>query len=310
MLARRISLPLLLLGCAGAQSDAMPFAYVTNVSTGTVTVIDTATETVVTTIPVGHPLYGVGVSPDGETVWVADIVAGLRAIDARTTTIRTTIPAPLLAGLGTGARPVAPEIPIHEFAVAVHPDGATVWVSDWSTNGVHVVDTTTATITASVPVGKQPIGLAFDPSGARLYVCNSADATVSVIDTATRSVLATVPVPGVPLASVVHPSGSPVYVVAPRVGPRAKARLPAREGGRPSNSWRANRTLQPSRPWRGTVAARVAEGQPEILCARTHTSMQRGERLAPCARARLPDRRAAAPVDRPTCRSIVQRRPC
>ena len=47
------------LALAACPAEAAPFAYVTNSSSGTVSVIDTATNTVVATIPVGSvPLWG------------------------------------------------------------------------------------------------------------------------------------------------------------------------------------------------------------------------------------------------------------
>ena len=43
-------------------------AYITNFNDGTVSVINTATNTVVATIPVGGHPYGVAVTPDGGRV--------------------------------------------------------------------------------------------------------------------------------------------------------------------------------------------------------------------------------------------------
>ena len=46
--------------------------YVTNCSDNTVSVINTATNTVTATITVGSAPYGVSVSPDGSKVYVAN----------------------------------------------------------------------------------------------------------------------------------------------------------------------------------------------------------------------------------------------
>ena len=48
-------------------------AYITNDGSGNVSVIDTATNTVTATIPVGAAPFAVAVSPDGGTVYVANI---------------------------------------------------------------------------------------------------------------------------------------------------------------------------------------------------------------------------------------------
>jgi YVTN family beta-propeller protein len=58
----------LLPACANAQN-----AYITNVSDGTVSVIDTATNTVTATITVPSPnLWAVAVTPDGIKVYVVN----------------------------------------------------------------------------------------------------------------------------------------------------------------------------------------------------------------------------------------------
>ena len=59
-------------------------------------------------------------------------------------------------------------------------------------NNVSVIDTETNTITATVPVGNWPYGVAVSPDGKKVYVTNDHDNTVSVIDTATNTVTTTV----------------------------------------------------------------------------------------------------------------------
>jgi YVTN family beta-propeller protein len=51
-------------------------------------------------------------------------------------------------------------------------------------------------VTASIPVGVLPFGLALNPSTGLLYVANEGDSTVSVVATATSSVVATIPLAG------------------------------------------------------------------------------------------------------------------
>ena len=47
------------------------------------------------------------------------------------------------------------------------------------------------TVTATIPVGSRPDGVAVDPAARTVYVTNYGDGTVSVIDAATRAVTAT-----------------------------------------------------------------------------------------------------------------------
>ena len=55
---------------------AAPFAYITNGGGNTVSVIDTATNTVVSTIPVGTCPQGVAVNPAGTRVYVTNDGSG------------------------------------------------------------------------------------------------------------------------------------------------------------------------------------------------------------------------------------------
>jgi YVTN family beta-propeller protein len=61
------------LSAMAPPAEAAPFAYVVNSGDGTVSVIDTATNTVVgTPIPVGREPFGVDVTPDGKHAYVAN----------------------------------------------------------------------------------------------------------------------------------------------------------------------------------------------------------------------------------------------
>src|SRR5213593_944669 len=53
------------------QASAAPFAYIANHTSGNVSVIDTATNTVVATVSVPRA-HGVAVSPSGTRVYVTD----------------------------------------------------------------------------------------------------------------------------------------------------------------------------------------------------------------------------------------------
>ena len=55
-------------------------------------------------------------------------------------------------------------------------------------------------MTATVPVGSQPFGVAVTPDGALVYVTNPGNNTISVIDTSTNTVIDTVTVGSTPTA--------------------------------------------------------------------------------------------------------------
>ena len=66
---------------------------------------------------------------------------------------------------------------------------------------VSVINLVTNTVSAPLPVGSQPAGVAITPDGTRAYVANFGSNSVYVINTATNTVVA----PPIPVGS--HPVG-------------------------------------------------------------------------------------------------------
>ncbi|MGH6847501.1 MAG: beta-propeller fold lactonase family protein [Methylocella sp.] len=183
---------------------AAPFAYVVNSIpfslSGSVSVIDTATNMVAATVTVGgNPTY-VAVTPDGQHAYVTNGMDGTVSVIATATN--------MVAATVTVGR--APE------GVAITPDGTHAYVVNNSGNTVSVIATATNTVVATITVGNFPSGVAVAPDGKHAYVANSNfpdNGTVSVIATATNTVVATVPVGLVPGAVAVAPDGTHAYVV-------------------------------------------------------------------------------------------------
>jgi YVTN family beta-propeller protein len=74
-----------------------------------------------------------------------------------------------------------------------------------------VIDAATNTVSATIPVGDTPFGVAVTPDGSKVYVANLNRNTVSVIDTATNTVIATIPVG-------IEPVAFGVFIRPPRAG--------------------------------------------------------------------------------------------
>ncbi len=155
-----------------------PRAYITNLSANTVSVIDTATNTVAATVPVGNFPNGVAVTPDGARVYVANVFGNtVSVIDTATNTVTATV-----------------RVGLNPLGVAVTPDGAHVYVVNQGEGNVSVIATASNAVTATVTVGSFPSGVAVTPDGAHVYVANEKDGSVAVIATAGNTVTATVPV--------------------------------------------------------------------------------------------------------------------
>ena len=190
-LRRRVAWLLLLPGFAAAA----PFAYIPNGGSNNVSVIDTATNTVVSTIAVGSGPIGVTVNATGTRVYVSNLVSNsVSVIDTATNAASATVP--------VGASP---------GGIAVNPAGTRVYVANLDTNSISVIDTATNTVTATIAVGTSPAGIAVNPAGTRVYVPNSDGSTISVIDAATNAVITSVAVGAGPQAVALNAAGTRMY---------------------------------------------------------------------------------------------------
>ncbi|HEX3430217.1 MAG TPA: YncE family protein [Rhizomicrobium sp.] len=192
-----------------APPPRAPAAYIANAHDGTVSVIDTSTNTVTATIPGFNFPSGVAATPDGRKVYVVNEAGNsVSVVETSSNTIAATIPV------------TAP------YRDAVAPDGSKLYVglsggtSDAS-NTVYVIDTSTNTITGTVPVGYSPYGMAVSPDGTKLYVViNDFDGSngtgpnyLAVVDTATSTLGGSIPISTTyPVNVAVSPDGTKVYV--------------------------------------------------------------------------------------------------
>jgi YVTN family beta-propeller protein len=216
---------LLVVMCAALPSSAQtetfsgPFAYVTNQLSNSVTVIDTPTNTVVTTISLcsdcGPEPAGLAVTPDGSRVYVANEGNGtVSVISTSTNTVSATITLPNICDCSSSP-----------IGVAITPDGSHAYVTDPGNAAIDVIDTNpgdvgtfntvTTTITAATIIS--PFSIAITPDGAFAYATEfiqGSDTTttnVNMISTATNAVGA-IAVGNDPSGVAVNPNGNTVYV--------------------------------------------------------------------------------------------------
>jgi YVTN family beta-propeller protein len=219
-----------------------PFAYVGNVFSGSISVINTSANKVATSIPVGvaSNSAGVAVSPDGKFVYVGN-GGGVSVIDASSNTVVGS-PIPVAGGaqmlavtpngkfiyVGNGSgiwvidraagMVVGSVIPtVYPAALAVRPDGKFVYVAGGQSypGAVSVIDTSSNKVVNTITMDDTPAGIAVTPDGKYAYVSNQLASAnnVWVFDTASNAVVATIYAGLAPAAIAVTPNGKFVYVV-------------------------------------------------------------------------------------------------
>jgi YVTN family beta-propeller protein/beta propeller repeat protein len=187
------------MGTIEQHLSAGTYAYITNSGDNTVSVIDTATNTVTATVNVGSNPLGVAINPAGTNVYVAnDYDNTVSVIDTATNTVTDTV--------NVGAAP---------YGIAVSPDGSKVYVANYYGDSVSIIDTETNTVTAVVDLEgggwSAPQGIAVSPDGSKVYVANIGSNTVSIIETASNAITATV-TGSSPWGIAINPTGTKVYV--------------------------------------------------------------------------------------------------
>jgi YVTN family beta-propeller protein len=217
-------------------------------SNGSLTVIDTATNTLVTTLAINPNSTGITVTPDGSRVYVTSLFSiNLTVLDTATNTLAPPIQLflqRLRGGFawmalspdgGTGyianqandqlavvslpdGRGTSLLTDVRPIDVAITADGGTVYVAGCKpicTPGfVQILDTATQRFAGEIKVDGNPYRIKLAPNGARGYTANLTGPTVSVIDLATKRVVASLPVPVQPTGLAVSPDSRTVWVAS------------------------------------------------------------------------------------------------
>lgn len=165
-------------------------AYVANIGSGSVSVIDLKARTLIRNLPTGDGAEGIALSPGGGTLWVTNRAADtVSVIDTKTLAVAATLP--------------SADFPIR---AATTPDGRHVLVSNAQSGDLAVFDAArrvearrikmerAAAPTDGRLFGDQfgaspvPVGVLVHPDGREAYVANTNADAVAVIDLADWSV--------------------------------------------------------------------------------------------------------------------------
>lgn len=142
--------------------------FVTNFGESSVSVVDSATWRVTSTIQVPANPHGIAISPDGRWVYVACVNGeAIAIIDTASELLAGTIQLP------RGANP---------YGVAVSRDGRYLYVPDNFAARLFTVDLATRQVVSQTPIGLRAALVARSADGQTLYVTNGASGTVSVVD--------------------------------------------------------------------------------------------------------------------------------
>ncbi|WP_426671485.1 gliding motility-associated C-terminal domain-containing protein [Mucilaginibacter sp. McL0603] len=206
---------------------------------GSVSVINTLTNIVTTTIPVDKTPFGIAISPDDSKIYVTNSNSGTvsvinTALNAVTSTILVSAPTGItispdgkwlyvlsVAGgdlalyvINTIDNTIVTKVPTNSYSsgMAISPDGSRLYITKNDASTVMVVNTATNSLLTTIPVGGNPYGISVTPDGSKIYVTTLSPKGVYVISTINNTVLLTIPTNGYPYGISMAPDGSEIYV--------------------------------------------------------------------------------------------------
>ena len=154
-----------------AFNPAGTTAYVANLASDYVSIIDVGTNTQTTTIPVtGDPLP-VAVAPDGGTLFTTTNANQLFKIDLATNTVVGSLP-----------------LPATSHHLLVHPNDTLLYVATRDAGSVLEVNWRTMTVARTFTLGGRPQGIAIAPDRSELYVANELSNVLQIVNLSTGAV--------------------------------------------------------------------------------------------------------------------------
>ena len=188
----------------GTLSTVGNWSYELQVTDGSSTPMKEISDPAYVTVEYGP--QGVGSNPNTGMVYVADPGSNhVSVIDSLSNTVIGTIT--------VGNQPWGIAVnPLTNCVGAPSVCWGTVYVTNYGSNTVTVINGSNNAVIATIPVGMQPEGIAVNPSLGVAYVADSGSDAVSVLDTTANTVMVTgFPVGSAPQSVAVGPS--PTYTV-------------------------------------------------------------------------------------------------
>lgn len=170
------------------------YAYIGNMGSGEVSVVDIENRLEVNRIAGFYEPHGPVCLPSGDKVYIGNMGAHeVGIIDTKNPVLarRVEVGSAFVMAMVDMPNKLADIVGVANPTLT--PDGRFAYVADGDSDQVAVMDTATDTIVATIPVGDEPWRAYASPDGTKMLVPNNGDQTVSVIDTATNKVIATFP---------------------------------------------------------------------------------------------------------------------
>ena len=158
----------------GMSADGT-LAYVANLNSNSLSIIDTDIDQVVATVNAGPTPRDVEATPDGRYILVTN-----------QSTNRVTV-------LDASNYSIVAIVPVGTFpcAISITPDGSAAYVTNRLSNDVSIIDLATFQVT-TVPVGTFACDVMVTPDGRWAVVTNRLSGNITIIDTALKLPVATV----------------------------------------------------------------------------------------------------------------------
>lgn len=141
-------------------------AYTANVGPGSVSVLDLAKRSLVTTIAIAKVVQRISISPDGRRVFTHDQnAARIAVIDTATNQVSGWI-----------------ELPASAYASEPTPDGHWLLALSHQANRLYVVDLQTLKITRTFEIPKNSSEILIQPGGTFAYISGTGEGKIAVLD--------------------------------------------------------------------------------------------------------------------------------
>jgi YVTN family beta-propeller protein len=181
---------------------------VSNERDGTVTLIDTRTNSVLKTIQVGARPRGIRLSPDQRSVYVAVSYPYQQPSQQQQSEAAANVNKIVAIDVASDEVVATYDAGDDPENFEVSRDGARFYIANEDAGTASVVDLKTNRILQTLVVGAEPEGVALSPDGRWVYVTSETSSSVSVIDTHTNLVQKTFLVDARPRDAIFSPDSA------------------------------------------------------------------------------------------------------